>query len=84
MEFITISWCHKLKTGVLTTNRHVISIIIDMYLLQCSCKVNYKINNNNQHMNKELQENNHQDIEPKKTTTTTTKAKISASSPQIF
>ena len=35
-------------------------------------------------MNKELQENNHQDIEPKKTTTTTTKAKISASSPQIF
>ena len=46
-----ISWCHKLKTGVLTTNRHVISIIIDMYLLQCFCKVNYKINNNNQHMN---------------------------------
>ena len=51
MELITISWCYKLKKGVLTTNHHIIAIGIKMDMLKCSGKVGYKINNNNQHMN---------------------------------
>ena len=51
VELITISWWHILKAGVLTTNRHINSSRIDMNMLKCSCKVGYKINNNNQHMN---------------------------------
>ena len=51
MELITISWCHKLKKGVPTTNHHIIAIRIKMDMLKWSGKVGYKINNNNQHMN---------------------------------
>ena len=38
VELIPISWCQKLKTGVLTTNPHINSSRIDM-LFKCSCKV---------------------------------------------